>query len=232
MCSFFQTEAVEEKIGVLFRDKALLMLAFVHRSFWNENQHLVSGHNERLEFLGDSVLGLIVAEYLYLKHPTLDEGSLSSLRSQMVDASACSIYVQQLELEEYLLLGKGEQMKRDKGRESILADLFEALIGSLYLDQGLSAAKVFFFSHFTGNIRQMILKPARNWKAELQDYSQKTYQQTPIYEVIEESGPPHRKTFWVAVWINERKLGEGKGFSKKEAQTNAAKQAMEELFQK
>lgn len=117
-------------------------------------------------------------------------------------------------------------MNRGKGRESIIADLFEAIIGALYLDQGLEAVRKFFFCHFKEEVERIVAAPQRNWKAELQDYAQKNYQQTPIYEVMEESGPPHRKKFRISVWINEEKWGEGEGSSKKEGQTEAAKNAI------
>ena len=226
MQEFFQSEIVESKLKLTFQNKTLLKLAFVHRSFWNENQGSIPNHNERLEFLGDSVLGLLVADYLFDQHPGLDEGSLSVLRSQLVDAPACATYVQKLDISSFLLLGRGEQMNRGKGRESIIADLFEAIIGALYLDQGLEAVRKFFFCHFKEEVERIVAAPQRNWKAELQDYAQKNYQQTPIYEVMEESGPPHRKKFRISVWINEEKWGEGEGSSKKEGQTEAAKNAI------
>lgn len=226
MDDFFKPEIVEAKLNRAFRSKEFLLLAFTHRSFWNEHQERVADHNERLEFLGDSVLGLLVADYLFSRHPGLDEGSLSTLRSQLVDAPACANYVQKLEIEPFLLLGKGEQMNRGKGRESILADLFEALIGALYLDQGLDGVRTFFFSNFHQEVMSLVAKPQRNWKAELQDYAQKHYQQTPSYVVLEESGPAHRKIFRIAVWVHEKKWGEGEGSSKKEGQTEAAKNAM------
>lgn len=226
MQNFFQIETVEKKLKVKFKDPSLLTLAFVHRSFWNENQELVIDHNERLEFLGDSVLSLIIANYLFREHPRLDEGSLSKIRSQLVDAPACANYVQKLGIGEFLLLGKGEQMNRGKGRESILADLFEALIGAFYLDQGLEKVASFFFSHFKDNVDQLIATPFRNWKAELQDWAQKKYQQTPDYRVLDESGPAHKRVFRVGVWIQEKKWGEGSGTSKKEAQIASAENAL------
>ena len=226
MDDFFKPEIVEAKLSRVFYDKKYLLLAFTHRSFWNEHRERIPDHNERLEFLGDSVLGLLIADYLFTHHPNLDEGSLSTLRSQLVDAPACASYVQKLDIEEFLLLGKGEQMNRGKGRESILADLFEALVGALYLDQGLEGVRTFFFFHFHQDVTRMVAKPHRNWKAELQDYAQKHYQQTPSYVVLDESGPAHKKVFQIAVWVNDKKWGAGEGSSKKEGQTEAAKNAM------
>ena len=226
MDDFFKPEIVEARLSRVFYDKKYLLLAFTHRSFWNEHRERIPDHNERLEFLGDSVLGLLIADYLFTHHPDLDEGSLSTLRSQLVDAPACASYVQKLDVEEFLLLGKGEQMNRGKGRESILADLFEALVGALYLDQGLEGVRTFFFFHFHQDVMRMVAKPHRNWKAELQDYAQKHFQQTPSYVVFDESGPAHKKVFQIAVWVNDKKWGVGEGSSKKEGQTEAAKNAM------
>ncbi len=226
---FFRPDAIEAKLSLTFHDRSLLQLAFIHRSFWNEHRDQISSHNERLEFLGDSVLGLIIAEYLYNTYPQLDEGDLSSLRAKIVDAPTCALFVQKLDVHSYLLLGKGEKMNAGKGRESILADLLEALIGALFLDQGIEVAKKFYLSHFKEHIDKMVATPPRNWKAELQDYAQKKYQQTPLYEVLEESGPSHQKKFRVSVKIRDVKVGEGEGLSKKEAQTQAAQSALLKL---
>lgn len=219
---------VEEKIGYTFKDKELIRLAFTHRSYWNEHKETTSDHNERLEFLGDSVLGLLVAEHLYHTLPHMDEGVLSKLRSGVVAAEACADYSKKLGVDSYILLGKGEQLNA-RGRESIHADLFEALIGAIYVDGGAAAAKKFLFTHFLGEIQERVVSPSRNWKAELQDYAQKKYQETPTYEVLEEFGPAHQKEFRVAVVIQSKKAGVGIGASKKEAQTAAAKAALEEI---
>jgi len=218
--------SIEQKLKVQFQDKEWLALAFTHRSYWNENRDTCTAHNERLEFLGDSVLGLLVADYLFQAYPQLDEGALSQIRSQLVDAPACAGYVQQLGIETEMLLGKGEQQNQGKGRESILADLFEAVIGAIYLDQGIEAVRAFLFAHFQMHIDQQVAEPMRNWKAELQDFTQKNHQVTPTYRVLEEMGPSHAKIFKVGVWIHEEKLAEGEGLSKKEAQIQAAKNAL------
>lgn len=226
---FFDKHALEEKLKIKFHNDNILKMAFTHRSFWNENREMFADHNERLEFLGDSILGLLVAEYLFRRHPELDEGSLSSLRSQLVDAPACAQYAHSLGIDVFLLLGKGERMNQGKGRESIIADLFEALIGALYLDQGIEGARDFFLTHFQQTIDKMIAQPQRNWKAELQDYAQKNFQNTPEYRIVDETGPAHKKIFYVSVWINGEKKGEGKGSSKKEAQVSAAENALKKI---
>lgn len=219
---------IEAKIGYHFQRNSLLLLSFVHRSFVNENKE-VNEHNERLEFLGDSVLGTLIAEYLYRYLPTTPEGELSYLRSRLVEASSCVAYVQKLKVEEYLLLGKGERMNDGRGRESILADLFEAIIGAIYIDGGIDAARKFIFKNFSFEIETILKTPVCNWKALLQDYCQKKYHQTPIYQVLSESGPDHSKTFSISVIINDQEMGHGVGSSKKEAQQAAAQKALEKI---
>lgn len=220
--------AIESKLGHSFHDRSLLALAFVHRSFINEHREVVQ-HNERLEFLGDSILGMLIAEYLYHQLPTTAEGDLSYLRSRLVEASSCVAFVQKLDLSMHLLLGKGERMNDGRGRESILADLFEAIIGAIYLDGGLEAARNFLFKNFTHDFEEILKTPLRNWKALLQDHCQKKYQQTPSYRVIEEYGPDHSKTFTISVMINDQEFGRGTGSSKKEAQQAAAGDALSRI---
>lgn len=224
-----QSSLIEERLGVIFTDKKLLALAFVHRSFFNENRSVVDQHNERLEFLGDAVLGVMVAEYLYSSFPTEGEGHLSHLRSHLVEANACSSFVQKIGVAQFVLLGKGERMNEGKGRESILADLFEAIIGAIYLDGGHQAAKDFFHGNFASEILELIKMPLRNWKAELQDYSQKKYQKPPVYKVMQETGPDHGKTFEVAAFFGEVQAGQGTGSSKKQAEQAAAEDALLKL---
>lgn len=219
---------IEKQIGYTFTDRSILQMVFIHRSYINEAKTTLS-HNERLEFLGDSVLGLLMSEYLYRLFPNTPEGELSFLRSRLVEASSCVLYIQTLSLEKYLILGKGERMNDGRGRDSILADLFEALIGAIYLDGGLEPAKKFLFSRFLPYIEQILKTPVKNWKAELQDFSQRKYHQMPIYKVLGESGPDHSKVFKVSVIVNNVEIGSGEGTSKKEAQQAAAEDAMKNL---
>lgn len=220
---------VEAQISYSFKDKSLIELAFIHRSFTNENRDVVQGHNERLEFLGDAILGLIVSNFLYIQFPNRPEGDLSYIRSRLVEAPACALYLKKINLEPFLMVGKGESMNEGKGRGTILADLFEAIIGALYLDGGVEAARSFFFDHFNEEISSIIEKPHRNWKAELQDYCQKNYQKPPEYSVIKEKGPDHLKTFYIKVQLDGQELGQGKGSSKKEAEQSAAENAIHAL---
>ena len=219
-------EKIEEKLGYTFSDKSLLQLAFIHRSYFNEHQDEVEGHNERLEFLGDAVLGLIVSRYLYKNLPSQSEGHLSHLRSHVVGADACVSYTQSLGLEAFLLFGKGESENLGRGRQRILADLLEAVIGAIFLDGTLEAARAFFLRHFSTYLDESMENPLRNWKADLQDYAQKKVHRPPDYVVVEESGPPHKRTFAIAVNIDGNEVGRGEGPSKKEAEQAAAEDAL------
>lgn len=218
--------SLEGKLGYAFENKDLLIQSFVHRSFINEYKESLLQHNERLEFLGDSVLGLIVADYLYHRLPGHPEGQLSQLRSKLVDATSCSEYLQKLLLAPYILLGRGETRGEGKAKPSILADVFEALLGAIYLDGGLATAKSFLIYHFEGEFEAAIGSPPRNYKAELQDLSQKEFQKIPVYKVVEESGPDHAKIFHVMVFLDEKEAGVGIGASKKEAEQRAAFDAL------
>ena len=219
---------IEAKLGYTFQDRSLLALAFIHRSFINEHREVIQ-HNERLEFLGDSVLGMLIAEYLYRYLPSTPEGELSYLRSRLVEASSCFAYVEKLQIEQYVMLGKGERLNDGRGRDSILADLFEAIIGAIYLDGGIEAARRFLFKNFSPEIDAILKMPLRNWKALLQDFCQKMYQTTPIYKVLNESGPDHSKRFKISVYLNDEEMGCGEGGSKKEAQQAAAADAMSKV---
>jgi ribonuclease-3 len=222
-------DEIEGRLGYRFKDKGLLALAFVHRSYFNEHRQELSDHNERLEFLGDSVLGLVVAEYLYSYLPKESEGELSHLKAHLVEASMCAHFVGKLSLGGYLLLGRGEKMNDGRGRDTILADLFEALLAAMYLDGGLSEVKDFFWLHFHEDVQNYLKSPHRNYKAEIQDFCQKNYQKPPTYKVKKEFGPDHNKTFEVAACLGDEELGVGSGSSKKEAEQMAAKDALEKL---
>jgi len=219
---------IEKILGYSFHDKNLLILSFVHRSFVNENKKLIDEHNERLEFLGDAVLGCIVSDFLYALLPEETEGKLSTLRSELIDSSSCCEYLQDLGLEKYIQLGKGEQVT-SRGRKNILADVFEAIIAAIFLDGGHKKAKDFIFKHFEGKFKKRVEEPSHNYKAELQDFFQKNYQTAPVYQTLKETGPQHQKLFHVAVFLNEKEMGKGSGLSKKEAQQMAAKNALNNL---
>lgn len=222
-------ETIEAKLGYTFENKDLLILAFTHRSFVNEYRELAGHHNERLEFLGDSVLGMAIADYLYHRLPAHPEGQLSQLRSRLVDAPSCAHYFQKLGLPEFILLGRGEKLSDGRTKVSILADVFEALLGAIYLDGGLGIIKSFLLCHFETEIENAIGSPPRNYKAELQDFSQKQFQKTPLYKVLQETGPDHSKVFHVMVLVDEKEAGIGMGVSKKEAEQRAAFDALSKI---
>lgn len=216
---------IQEKIGYHFKDRDLLLLPFIHRSYFNEHREMEE-HNERVEFLGDAILGALICDYLYNLLPEATEGELSSLRSRLVEASSCCKYITKLGIDKYLLLGKGERTNDGRGRDSILADFFEALVGAIYLDGGLEAARSFLHQHYSQEMSEIIHMPLKNWKALLQDYCQKKFQKHPQYVVLESVGPDHSKHFTIAVLVNENELGRGCGHSKKEAQQAAAADAL------
>ena len=221
--------AVEERLGYVFENKDYLILALIHRSFVNEYKSAPINHNERLEFLGDSVLGLVIADYLYHRLPGHPEGVLSQLRSRIVDSNSCAQFLHKLALSEFILLGRGEKITEGRSKSSIQADVFEAIVGAIFLDGGLSVVKSFLLCHFEDEISQAIGSPPRNYKADLQDYSQKKFQKTPVYKVVQESGPDHSKIFHVMVFVDEKEAGLGVGASKKEAEQLAAFEAMQKL---
>ncbi|MBI5272498.1 MAG: ribonuclease III [Chlamydiia bacterium] len=224
-----QIGPIEEKIGYFFENKDLLILALTHRSFVNELKQRTLAHNERLEFLGDSILGLVIAEYLYHRLPSYPEGPLSQLRSRLVDAPSCAQYVQKLGIADAILLGRGERIGEGKTKLSIQADVFEALIAALYLDGGLKAVKSFLLLHFEADFERIIDSPPRNYKAELQDYSQKKFQKAPVYKIVDAVGPDHAKIFHILVFLNEHEMGVGTGGSKKEAEQRAALDALSKI---
>lgn len=216
---------IESILGYSFDNKSQIMHAFTHRSFFHEHKDVLKEHNERLEFLGDAVLTLIISTYLFETFPTTQEGELSQLRAQIVNAKTCSTFTQKMCLEKFLLISKGKLRSFNQGKSSLLGDLFEAILGAIYLDGGLEPAEKFIFSHFSHEIDAIVQCPMRNWKAELQDYTQKMFHSVPMYTVEKEEGPDHEKSFYVTVCIQDQILGEGTGSSKKEAQMIAAQNA-------
>lgn len=217
---------IEAKLHYTFRDKTLLTRAFIHSSSLNEMRKVTLKDNECLEFVGDSVLNLLVAEYLFIHFPERAEGELSTMRSIIVSAPACIEYVKKIHLEQYIVMGKGEKSKLDRMKSSIFADFFEALLGAIYLDGGLDKARQFFLQHFSEQMIAIIQQPNVNFKATLQELTQKKEQLIPRYTIVKQVGPDHDKEFHVAVFLNERLIGEGKGASKKEAEQKAAEQAL------
>ncbi|MFA6119300.1 MAG: ribonuclease III [Parachlamydiales bacterium] len=219
---------IENKINIVFQNKDLLMLSFIHSSYINENKKIITHHNERLEFLGDSALNFIVADYLYEKLSEAAEGKLSLIRSKLVNALSCAKYYHILKLDDYVILGKGEKVAL-RGKETIFSDAFEALIGAIYLDKGFNLTKEFILKNFQNDFDEAINNPGIDFKGKLQEYSQKKFQQPPEYKILKEEGPEHSKVFTVAVLINNEEMGLGKGFSKKQAELIAAEEAFNKL---
>lgn len=218
---------IEKRLGYSFENEALMEQSFIHKSYFYENGAGVIGYNERLEFLGDAILQLLISDYLYRHHPEKHEGELSQYRSRLVDATALAGYSEKIGISEFLVLGKGERKQEKRG--SLLADLFEAVLGAIYLDGGVEKAKEFLFSQIMQEIYETMNAPSQSMKSLLQEWSQKTYQTLPEYVVIEESGPDHRRFFRIEVRLKEMTIGSGEGFSKKEAERNAAEDALKRI---
>ncbi len=219
---------LEKKINLNFKNKDLLVQAFCHRSYLNEKPEFKLDHNERLEFLGDAVLELVVTEYLYQNYPQKPEGELTSWRAALVNAENLSKIAQSLGFSDFLLLSKGETKTLGKARKYILADTFEALIGATFLDLGYKTCQDF--------IKQVIIKELphiieaglfRDAKSCFQEEAQERIRITPIYKVLDEWGPDHAKHFIVGVFLGENLVAKGEGFSKQEAEQEAAKKGLE-----
>ncbi len=219
--------AFEKKTGIRFKDKKLLMQAFIHRSFINENPNTGMDHNERLEFLGDAVLELIITEYLYAKFPKHAEGDLTSFRAALVNAVTIAEVATKIGMNDYLLLSKGEAKDTGKARQYILANTFEAYLGALYLDQGYEPSKGFVSDTLFPLIDDIVAnKLWRDPKSLVQERAQEVFSVTPSYKVISENGPDHDKQFTIGIYFGKDKIASGKGKSKQEAEQNAAKEAL------
>lgn len=217
----------QNKIGVTFQNKNLLQQAFIHRSYINENKASGLSHNERLEFLGDAVLELVITDFLYKKYTDKPEGELTSLRSALVNADTCANIAAELNMGDYLLLSKGESKDTGRARQYILANALEALIGAIYLDLGVESAKVFIENHFIPLIEKIIsAKSFIDAKSSFQEKAQEFDGITPAYKTVRESGPDHEKKFTVGVYLGKELVATGEGVSKQEAEQNAAKEAL------
>lgn len=217
----------EKKTKIIFKDKDLLKQAFIHRSYINENPSAGLSHNERLEFLGDAVLELIVTDYLYKKYPSYTEGELTSLRSALVNAVIISDIAASLGMNDYLLLSKGEAKDTGKARQYILANTYEAYVGAIYLDQGYDTADKFITKSLLPHTEEIISKKLwRDAKSLVQEKAQEFVGVTPAYKVLQESGPDHDKHFTVGILFGKDLIAEGKGKSKQEAEQKAAEAAL------
>lgn len=225
---------IETKIGYRFDDKKHLNWALTHSSYANEYKKQKIIYNERLEFLGDSILGLVVSEYIYRVYPKYPEGELTKLRATVVCEPSLSYLATNLKLGKYLLLGKGEEATGGRDRVSILADAFEALIGAIYLDGGMEYAEKFVLEHLKPVIEDAVngMELFIDYKTQLQEILQKKNKDSIRYKVVKEDGPDHDKIFHTEVYAKNNVLGVGTGRSKKDAEQNAAKVALERMDDK
>jgi len=214
---------LEKKIRIKFKNIKLLEEAFTHKSYAIEHGTMLC--NERLEFLGDSIISAVVAHFLYKRFPNVDEGKLSKMKSQIVSRSNLSLWAADMQLGQYLFLSQGEEATGGRKRESLLGNVYEALVGAIFLDQGFGRAQRLVLRQLAK--RKRIVE--NDYKSKLQETVQKRFKVTPLYAVINESGPDHAKIFTLEVRLNKRVLGTGEGRSKKEAEQLAAKEALKTI---
>lgn len=218
----------EKNIGVNFSDKALLKQAFTHRSYLNENRKTNLAHNERLEFLGDAVLELIVTAHLYEKYPTYNEGEMTSLRSALVNANTMAELANKIKMNDFMLLSRGEAKDTGRARQYILANAMEALIGAIFLDQGYKVTDKFISEQLFSLLPRIIKEGF--WldaKSHFQEKAQEIVGVTPFYETLKETGPDHDKHFTIGVFLGKEKVAEGKGKSKQDAEQAAARAGLQ-----
>lgn len=219
---------LEKKLGINFKNKNLLRQAFTHRSYLNENPGSKLEHNERLEFLGDAVMELIVTAHLYKDYPEKTEGDLTNWRAALVNAKMLTSVAEDLGFNDFLLLSRGESKEMGKARAYILANTFEAFLGAFYLDSGFEACDEFIKKYLLKNLAGIIKDGSyKDAKSKFQEEAQERASITPSYKVIKESGPDHEKSFVVGVYLDKELVAEGKGSSKQEAEEAAAELALD-----
>lgn len=222
---------LEKNISIVFFDRAILENVFIHRSYLNEHKRSPLVSNEKLEFLGDSVLSLITSIYLYRNYPKLDEGSYTDIKASIVRTESLAEVALQLSLGDFISLSKGEEINGGRSNKNILADCFEALVAAIFIDKSFEKAYQFIVNFLFSDRLDHIVKNKLylSPKSHLQEFYQARFRKLPQYTTIEEAGPEHRKSFLVAVFMNGKKIGMGHGASKKEAEEAAAKNALENL---
>ena len=225
-----QIEIFSEKIGLNFNNPDLLREALTHRSYLNENPRAGLANNERLEYLGDAVLELIVTEFLFNKFLAYQEGQLTSLRAALVNYQMLSRVANEISLAKHILLSRGEAKDTGRAREVIAANAFEALIGAIYLDRGYKETEKFIHNSVLKHLDEIIEKKLYlDPKSELQELIQEKFRVTPTYKVLTETGPDHQKSFSVGVYFTDERFAEGIGQSKQEAESRAAETALKKL---
>lgn len=217
----------QERFNLYFENESLLKQAFMHTSYVNEHRDQSLEDNERLEFLGDAVLELAVSQYLFRQYPHMSEGELTKFRANIVCEPSLEQFNRELSLGQYLLLGKGEEVSGGRERSAILADAFEALMGAIYLDQGFTTALAFLEENIFPSIEPGAFSHVMDYKSKLQEKMQKKGQNVS-YQIIDEQGPDHNREFIAGVFLNHNQIGEGRGRSKKEAEQEAAKEALQQ----
>lgn len=219
---------LEKKLSLKFKNKDLLVQAFCHRSFLNENPSSHLENNERLEFLGDAVLELVVTENLYEKYPQKPEGELTNWRAALVNANILADVAAELGFNDFLLLSRGESREKGKARHYILANTIEAFIGAAYLDSGYKVCQKFIKKHLITRLPEIIEKGLyKDAKSSFQEKAQEKEGITPVYKVLKESGPDHNKKFVIGAYLNSELVAKGEGFSKQEAEASAAKKGLQ-----
>lgn len=219
----------EKHTGIRFRNLGLLNLAFSHRSFANESGRSVD-NNEKLEFLGDAVLGLVVCEYLYTSLPQKTEGDLARIKSFVVSETSLESIAKNLKVDNFILIGRGEEYSGGRSKRAILADCMEGIIGAYFQDSGFKAARRFILNFLVPEINKVLEdRHQKDYKTLLQEFVQKRYRTYPKYQLVQKTGPDHDRTFWVEVRVNGDSYGPGRGKNKKEAEQRAAHIAYQDI---
>ena len=220
-----------ERLGITLRDPEAIRQAFVHSSFFNENPHSADGHNERLEFLGDAVIGLVVSRLLYERYPEQDEGFLTARRASLVNRDALAALALEVGLDRYLLLGRGEAEAGGASRPSLLAAAFEAVAGAIFLAEGLETTRTWLRHLFAPQLPDPDdTEPPKSAKSRLQEWAQREHRLKPHYELVSSIGPAHNQTFTVAAVLRGRRLATGSGSSRQRAEEQAAAAALDDVL--
>ncbi len=224
---------LEALVGVTFQNSQLLRSAFVHRSFLHEHPERFPelSTNERLEFLGDAVLNFLTASWLFARFPTQTEGELTSLRAALVKTTTLAEFARELDLGKHVLISRGEDSPTARDRSALLADVFEAVLGAIYLDQGLDAARAFIEPYLERQVAAILAGAVAqvDYRTRLQERAQAAFNYTPVYQMIDVTGPDHKRTFTLEVRVGDKPLGVGSGPSKQSAAQAAAKVALETI---
>ncbi|MBO0449266.1 ribonuclease III [Enterococcus sp. MJM12] len=220
---------LKEKFGIVFKNVSLLEQAFTHSSYVNEHRNLNLADNERLEFLGDAVLELLVSRYLYRQYPDLPEGKLTKMRASIVREESLAAFAKECDFDKAIKLGKGEENSGGRTRPSLLCDLFEAFLGALYLDQDLETVKAFIQKVIFPKVAAGAFSHEMDYKTRLQEVLQKGGDVQIDYRLVKEEGPAHERIFWTEVYCDDRLIGKGQGKSKKLAEQAAANNALDKL---